>query len=241
MPAAVALLLYCAPLIPGRLSGANFHPVRIMREGAKRRLAGAVVIVALAVVFVPMLFEKESLDPLPPIQESIPVAPVFEESRKAEVFIEPPDSGVGALGDGSPVDSELLDLPVGDEQGSAPVAETEPTPDVPASAESVTRSSTAKPTPPPVTPQAPPPMAPSDGMPSWVVQVASLGTPESAAALEGKLRGSGFSAFVEKAQVNGKLYYRVRVGPEIDRARAERTAARLREQHKLDTLVQSYP
>jgi DedD protein len=41
--------------------------------------------------------------------------------------------------------------------------------------------------------------------------------------------------------VRGKLFYRVRVGPEVDRGGAERTAARLRDQHKLDTLIQNYP
>ncbi|WP_246237560.1 SPOR domain-containing protein [Caldichromatium japonicum] len=56
-----------------------------------------------------------------------------------------------------------------------------------------------------------------------------------------RLKQSGFSAFVEQAEVSGKTYYRVRVGPDSDRAAAERTAAQLREQHKLDTLIQRYP
>jgi DedD protein len=59
--------------------------------------------------------------------------------------------------------------------------------------------------------------------------------------MEAKLRKAGFSAFVEQAEVRGKLFYRVRVGPEVDRAGAERTAARLRDQQKLDTLIQNYP
>jgi DedD protein len=78
-------------------------------------------------------------------------------------------------------------------------------------------------------------------MPSWVIQVASVATRESAAELERKLKSGGFSAFVEKAEVNGKLYYRVRVGPEVDRARAEQTAASLRGRFKLDTLIKNYP
>jgi DedD protein len=59
--------------------------------------------------------------------------------------------------------------------------------------------------------------------------------------MQDKLRKAGYSAFVEQAEVRGKLFYRVRVGPEVDRANAERTAARLREQQKLDTLIQNYP
>jgi len=78
-------------------------------------------------------------------------------------------------------------------------------------------------------------------MPSWIVQVASVNTPEAGAELEKKLKGAGFSAFVEKAQVNGKTFYRVRVGPETDRAHADRTAERLRERFKFNTLVKTYP
>lgn len=78
-------------------------------------------------------------------------------------------------------------------------------------------------------------------MPSWVIQVASVATREGAGELESKLRAGGFSAFVEKAEVNGKIYYRVRVGPEVDRARAEQTAASLRTRFKLDTLIKNYP
>lgn len=78
----------------------------------------------------------------------------------------------------------------------------------------------------------------TDGNASWVVQVASLGASEAAAELQQKLRGAGYSSFVEKAEVRGKTYYRVRVGPNGDRASAERTAATLRQRQKLDTIVQ---
>ncbi|HSQ06084.1 MAG TPA: hypothetical protein VLM84_00065, partial [Chromatiaceae bacterium] len=60
-----------------------------MREGAKQRLVGAVVVVALAVIFVPMLFEQESLDLAPPVQQAIPEAPRFDPDLKSEVFLGP--------------------------------------------------------------------------------------------------------------------------------------------------------
>lgn len=73
-----------------------------------------------------------------------------------------------------------------------------------------------------------------------MVQVSSLGSPEAAGKLADKLKQAGYSAFVERAEVGGKTYYRVRVGPDIDRANAERTAEMLRKQQKLDTLIQRY-
>ena len=225
-----------------------------MREGAKQRLVGAVVIVALAVIFVPMLFEKGSLDSAPPGQEAIPEAPPFGPDLKSEVFLGPEDSGIGGFDPAAATESRPLPLPppgdldpasVAGVAGEAPEAY-EPEPpetdlelppagsDKPVSEPRSAAGST----------QVLEPAAPrgfQDGMPSWVVQVASLGTPEAAGEMEAKLRKAGFSAFVEQAEVRGKLFYRVRVGPEVDRANAERTAARLRDTQKLDTLIQNYP
>ncbi|WP_295429780.1 SPOR domain-containing protein, partial [uncultured Thiodictyon sp.] len=79
------------------------------------------------------------------------------------------------------------------------------------------------------------------GMPSWVIQVASSPNQANAAELEGKLRADGFAAFIEKAEVNGRAFYRVQVGPQLERAQAEQTVARLREKHKVDPLIKSYP
>jgi DedD protein len=218
-----------------------------MREGAKQRLVGAAVVVALVVIFVPMLFEAESPDSAPSDQLAIPEEPSFEPDLKSEVFLGPQDSGVGgfdpeaeretrplALPPAGDLDAaSVADVPVEAAGGREPDADGEPTYPV-----------VEEPLPPPVDApvvEPPPPRSARDGMPSWVVQVASLGTPEAAGELEAKLRKAGFSAFVEQAEVRGKQYYRVRVGPEVDRANAERVAARLREQQKLDTLIQNYP
>ncbi len=231
-----------------------------MREGAKQRLLGAVVIVALAVIFVPMLFERESLSP-PPIEESLPRAPDFDPDLPSEVFLGPEDSGVGGLDDVELTDTQPLPLPpAGDLEpasaggvataedvivpGSEAEAETaSPPPDAPParSTEGAAKPATKPTAKAKAVPEAVAPRGPADGMPSWAIQVSSLATPESAAELEGKLRKGGFSAFVEKAEVNGKLYYRVRVGPEVDRSSVERTAAQLRERFKLETLIKNYP
>jgi len=214
-----------------------------MREGAKKRLIGAVVVVTLAVIFVPMLFEPESLNTLPPIQESIPRAPAFKPDLKTETFIEPRDSApVGSVGKDSTVSQPLaLPPPVGSDPGRGRATATQgsalgyPPAAVPEPAQAPKPEALAKTTEPAT------PRGGRDGMPSWVIQVASVPTPEGAAELEGKLKAGGFPAFVERAEVNGKVYYRVRVGPESDRARAEQTAARLRERHKVNTLITSYP
>ncbi len=202
-----------------------------MREGAKKRLIGALVLVTLAVIFVPMWFEPESsLDTLPPIGESISRAPSFDPKVQTEVFLRPEDSGVGGLDETRLTVSEPLALPGVPGAGGA----TTPRPADAGTTKPPTKVETTA-------AAAVSPRGATDGMPSWVIQVASVATPEGAADLERKLRAGGFTAFVEKATVNGKVYYRVRVGPELDRARAEQTAARLRERHKVNTLITNYP
>jgi DedD protein len=216
-----------------------------MREGAKQRLVGAAAVVALIVIFVPMLFERDSLDEPKAVPESIPPAPAFEPNLKSEVFLGPEDSGVGGLPDSELTDSKPLALPpVGDlEPAPTGGGSAEPSPpEVVEASPPGARPALAEPEEPAEPESAPPPArGANDGMPSWVIQVASVATAQGAAELEGKLRKGGFSAFVEKAVVNGKVYYRVRVGPELDRARAERNAAQLRERFKLNTLITSYP
>lgn len=225
-----------------------------MREGAKQRLVGVAVVVALAVIFVPMLFEDDSLDTGPSDELAIPEAPPFEPDLKSERFLTPEDSGVGGFDPSGETESRPLALPPpgdldadsvvgipdeGTNESNAGMDQPEAEP-----AGQATPGAKVEPPPPPAgvpVIEPPPPRSARDGMPSWVIQVASLRTPEAAGELESKLRKAGYSAFVEQAEVKGKLYYRVRVGPEVDRANAERTAARLRNQQKLDTLIQNYP
>ncbi|QVL49037.1 MAG: SPOR domain-containing protein [Thiocapsa sp.] len=210
-----------------------------MQEGAKKRLVGAIVIVALAVIFVPMLFEEEAVTDLPPLPVVIPEQPVVDDLFRSESFLTPADSGVGGLPEESWIDPGTLALPAGEEielvyEGGFD----EPAGDA-AAPLPVAAPSTA-PTAPARVPEAPPPMARDDGMPSYVTQVASLGTAASAQELAAKLQDEGYSAFVESAEVGGRTYFRVRVGPEADRSSAEKTAAKLRRTYK-DPFVQRYP
>jgi DedD protein len=251
-----------------------------MREGAKKRLAGAVVMVTLLVIFVPLLFEDESLAP-PYVQGPLPPEPgpqgslAFDAPYPAtdtplmsadaagltdeEANLTPPEPmpgfervDEGVFADGS---DEMPFEPI---QEPAPMNATPPreTRSAPSLTPRTPQAQTPKPTQAPKTAQQPtqstppkppasvslpaPPKSRADGLPSWVVQVSSLGSPEAAGKLADKLKQAGFSAFVERAEVGGKTYYRVRVGPDIDRANAERTADMLRKQQKLDTLIQRY-
>ncbi len=89
------------------------------------------------------------------------------------------------------------------------------------------------------TPAQHPPAA--SGLHAWVVQLASLSRESNAVALRDRLRRAGFKAFVERVRVNGKPVFRVRVGPELDRDRAEALRRRLQQTRNLHGIVLTYP
>jgi DedD protein len=243
----------------------------IMNDSAKKRLVGLVAVVAIAAVFVPMLFEEQPPQS-PAIVNTLPNEPIIDNLNDdlplADPLLDANAPPTDEFNSAAPIETETpmrstasvaddpeLNLDVGaaipDVEFAPPVSpprrttarpELAPLP-VPAS-----RSPSSKPKPaaPKVAASTPKPASkpvvkpadqPVEQKSSWVIQVASLGNAETAANLQKKLQKAGFSAFVEKAEVRGKSYYRVRVGPQKNRAAAERMAAKLRQQHKLDTLI----
>ena len=200
-----------------------------MDEGAKRRLVGAAVVVALMVIFVPMLLDQPDPDGL------------------GEPIVIPDEPAVGEAGPSS--DAEQPTDPLTAEQDFTPPL---PVPEPLSGAAVEPPATAAEPT--PAQPQvgtqesaAPSEQAPAGPKPvpagtsSWVVQVASLASPDAAKGLQDQLRSKGYTAFVEQATVSGKRYFRVRVGPEVERARADKLATELQSETGSKPLVQRYP
>jgi DedD protein len=63
---------------------------------------------------------------------------------------------------------------------------------------------------------------------AWVVQLGSFASDANAARLAGELKSRGYKAFVSRLGSGSRTRFRVRVGPEQERARAENLAERLR-------------
>lgn len=212
-----------------------------MDEGAKRRLVGAAVLVALAVIFVPMLVEEGNDGVGEPIV--IPDAPDVDGMLSQPPLPEP-DDVLMPLPTPEPPPSAFDADPAPTGSGSARQSE--------ASASSAKPSSSEQSAPAPTTSTqqgrrassevasaGPKPVPP--GTNAWVIQVASLASPEAARTLQDDLRAKGYPAFIEQADVNGRRYYRVRIGPEIERARADRLAERIAADRGGKPLVQRYP
>jgi DedD protein len=240
--------------------------------GAKRRLTGAVVLVVLAVVFLPMLLEEDALqDPVPEEELRIPEPPPVERGRQAEIFSGIEDAGSrpksrpgatppepvaepepGPEPGGVPTPSQARAEPgdpkeaAGGKPGAAPGAPSIPPilGGKPALAPSP-EAEPAKPKPSAgdVAPEKSKPGVPKPvpkGLTSWVVQVAALSTPDAAQKLERELRSSGFHAFVEKIEGPNRTLWRVRVGPEVERTRADALATDVKKRTGLNVYVQKY-
>jgi DedD protein len=63
--------------------------------------------------------------------------------------------------------------------------------------------------------------------PAWAVQLGAFSNRAKAEQLVAELKKRRYAAFMLEYRASGQVLYRVRVGPEQDRARADEIAARL--------------
>lgn len=200
----------------------------------KQRLVGAVVLVALAVIFIPMLLPGEG-DLGGGIHGSnIPPEPDFRFPPVPKAPKAPPVAVAPAV----PVGDDSAVKPAPEKKvATKPAAEPEPK-----------AKAKAKPKPKPTVKPASAPVAKavprkntSGQVGAWVVQVGSFSARNNAKALRDKLRKQGYASFVESIRGDAGRVYRVRVGPELTRSAADKLQARLKKEAGLKGLVQAYP
>ncbi|WP_248766127.1 SPOR domain-containing protein [Pseudomonas protegens] len=201
----------------------------------KQRMVGALVLVALAVIFLPMLFSRE--DEQRHVTVDVPSAP--QAAAMPQVQVEPvvvPEPQV--LPEGSVQADEHE--PVVQQAPSTPIA---PAPVVaPAPTVASKPAPVVKPAPTPVPPQPVASTKPdtsqsrvdANGLSvSWSVQLASLSSRESAENLQKTLRSQGYNAYIRSAEGKNRVF----VGPLIERAEADRLRDLLGRQHNLKGFV----
>lgn len=213
-------------------------------KGLMQRIIGALVLVALAVVFVPMLFNRE--DPADQVEVEAPAMPATPAAP--EVAVQPVEVP-------EPVPEPSEEYEIIEEQDVAEVqVPASPIREVPALA---APAAPAAPTPPPAAPAAPEPTAPAapaaaapapkaapapaaeprldaNNLPvSWSVQLASLSSRENAEKLQQKLRSQGYNAYIRTIDGMNRVF----VGPLLERNEANRLRDQLQRQQKLDGFV----
>ena len=268
-----------------------------MDNQVKQRVIGAVVLVALAVIFVPMLLEKPDSDlgpvgsnlpeqpdqtvqdriepltlPEPPAEEE-PAQMVLDQAPAGAPATPAPDAATAQPQGAVPAPAPTAEAPAPVEPAlpapvttapiapapstatppavSAPAAPAaaQPPAAAPAPAAPVQQAAPAAAAPAPAapatTPAKPVPSAQTDNaakpLSGWVVQLASLASKDNALALRERLRGLGYTAFVEEITTAQGVLYRVRVGPELERGNAETLRNRLEQQVQIKGIVARYP
>ena len=220
-----------------------------MDDKLKRRLIGAAVLASLAVIFVPMLVEEEPVpgegisgSNIPPREDL-----TFRSQVLKDEITVPTDAPAPVVAPEPAEPTPAAPVAVAPAPDVTPTA-VEPPPEVvsPPVAEPVAKTPAEKPAPSappappplPVTPaKAPPPVevakavppAPASAGPritAWIVQVGNFSTRAKADAVANQLRGKGLEVFVEPIGKPAAVY-RVAVGPESDRKRAEALVSRV--------------
>lgn len=192
-----------------------------MNDQLKHRLLGAIVLVALAVIFIPMIFDFRD------DRKNITGSPIPPKPKEAFTTLTIPLQPNTPVAPSAPVQAEPVQ----------PVPTPKPEPVV------VQPQPESKKTPPStkLTPEVKkPPSAPSGPSPNaWVVQLGSFSSEKNAITLRDRLRKAGFAAYVEK--VPGKKdVVRVRIGPELKRDKAEALKERLKKELKQQAVVMPY-
>lgn len=209
----------------------------LLDSAYKQRMVGALVLVALAVIFLPMLFSRQDEQRQVTVEAPVaPQAPVMPQVQVEPVVVPEPQ----ALPEEEPVptDTEIAEqqAPSAPIQPSVPVVKPAPAPVVAA------KPATPAPAPKPVAPQPAAPGKPDvgqsridpNGLPiSWSVQLASLSNRESAEALQKTLRSQGYNAYIRTADGKNRVF----VGPLIERAEADRLRDLLGRQQNLKGFV----
>ncbi|MBJ2291244.1 SPOR domain-containing protein [Pseudomonas sp. MF5691] len=211
----------------------------LLDSAYKQRMVGALVLVALAVIFLPMLFSRQDEQRQVTVEApAAPQAPVMPQVQVEPVVVPEPQ----ALPEEEPVptDAEIAEqqAPSAPIQPSVPVVKPAPAPAPVVAAKPAAPAPAPKPVPPQPAAPGKPDVGQSridpNGLPiSWSVQLASLSNRESAEALQKTLRSQGYNAYIRTA--NGKN--RVFVGPLIERAEADRLRDLLGRQQNLKGFV----
>lgn len=208
----------------------------------KQRVIGALVLLALIIIFVPMLFNRQDdarkvaveapAQPAAPTVPSTEVQPV--QTPEAPPVVVVPDEPAKPLG--------KPQTPIAGTSGQAPTQNAPvspaPAPSAPVAKAPAASAPVASAPPAPAAAPAPAPKPDSRlgaaNLPnSWSVQLASLSSRPSADALQAKLRSQGYNAYVRTADGMNRVF----VGPVIERSEADRLRDQLNKQNGVKGFV----
>ncbi len=206
----------------------------LLDKAYKQRMVGALVLVALAVIFLPMLFSRQDEQRQVTVEApAAPQAPVVPQVQMETVAVPEPQA---LPQEPVPTDEEVA-------EDTAPAAPVAPAPTAPIMiTKPAAPPAVAKPIPAPAQPITAASSKPdttqsrvdANGLSvSWSVQLASLSSRASAESLQKTLRSQGYNAYIRSADGKNRVF----VGPLIERAEADRLRDLLGRQQNLKGFV----
>jgi len=202
------------------------------RTQARRRLVGALVLLALGVIGFPLLFETQPR----PLPQDTPIVVAADALRTAPAATAPAparplpvtpvtpvtpalpaDAGVEPV---VPASAPLVAAAAMPKSASAP-----PPPPPPATKPPVAVAASPKPA---ASAPRPPPAAATPATGRWVVQVGAYNDTERLKAARAKLQKLGYDSYTQDVDSATGRRTRVRVGPFNTRAEADAVAARVK-------------
>ena len=221
-----------------------------MNQAKKQRLVGTVVLIALAVILIPMVLDFSRQDPAPSGEVEVPPAPdenkmkvlpldVWSNKIDPVVKAEPIVIEDAPESDAKPETEAVAEKPTAPESRSEPKPTAEPAPKVAEVEEGKSDAVLPKPdiAPEPVRSE---PEQSLKGK-AWVVQIGSFSEEKKAFVFRNKLREMGYAAYIVQGKNSaGVPLFRVRVGPELLKSNADSIRKRLKKDTGLDGLVMRY-
>ncbi|MAZ44005.1 MAG: hypothetical protein CMF48_02330 [Legionellales bacterium] len=191
-----------------------------MHHQLKERLFGGVVIVALAIVFIPMLFDQSIPKEVSPYS-SLPEAPDWSEENDITV----PEHWIASEQESQDKDKTVIYNLAKNRIRTTDLNE-QPQNNVPAS---------------PTHEAAKQKIEPEAVIRKvWAIQLASFNEADNAEDLAQELRMNGYPAYTTKAKQADKETMRVMVGPEIDKREAQNLKSVLKTRFNLEGIVVPY-
>jgi len=216
----------------------------------KQRLVGALILVALGVVFWPIIFvepgeqpaaERASIPPRPQVDTAPIEAPELAGLRRSPPMAaqQEPEQGQGQEQvQKREQEQELVSVkPAAEPEQPSAVAEK-----APAAIAEKTPLAAAPVEQPRTRSQAPEKLAiDSDGVPvAWILQVASVSSADKAEQLRQRLLTMQQKAYVKKVDRGGKDLYRVYIGPKFERAKLEKIQSDVDAEFGVKSMIARY-
>jgi DedD protein len=212
-----------------------------MDRALKERIIGAIALVVIAVLVVPVFLDGPSTE-AEIVSESVTLPGQNEQSRKRQTIVlerdrDQPVPVSGSRNLKATTAAEKLAADEAARKAAALLAQPEPATEAKASAaggneakpeqvpaKTAPATTVAKADVAPATPAA---AAPKSATGMWAVQLGSFSNQANAERLAADLRKSGYAAFLSQLDTSSGSLHRVRVGPQKDRESAETVAGKL--------------